>query len=65
MELSFWMPFSRLTYTAYLVHFSLIDVIMGEERTVYHYVNMTQAVSPVLTSYKVPDSLSLKKFENI
>uniref|UniRef100_A0A0N5AH02 NRF domain-containing protein n=1 Tax=Syphacia muris TaxID=451379 RepID=A0A0N5AH02_9BILA len=42
MELGMWKPLGRLTYSAYLTHYFLIDVVDAQERFPIHYSNYTE-----------------------
>ena len=47
LSLKFWIPLSRLCYNAYLLHFPILIVICGSERSVIHYRDYSLAVLAV------------------
>uniref|UniRef100_A0A0M3ITF6 Acyl_transf_3 domain-containing protein n=1 Tax=Ascaris lumbricoides TaxID=6252 RepID=A0A0M3ITF6_ASCLU len=58
MELSFWMPFGRLTYCAYLIHFLIVDVLLSMKRQSLHYAGhldgyINYAIPSFIVSYVV------------
>uniref|UniRef100_A0A915AML5 Nose resistant-to-fluoxetine protein N-terminal domain-containing protein n=1 Tax=Parascaris univalens TaxID=6257 RepID=A0A915AML5_PARUN len=58
MELGFWMPFGRLTYCAYLIHFLIVDVLLSMKRQPLHYAGhldgyLNYAISSFVVSYVV------------
>ena len=44
LSMSFWIPLSRLTYTAYLVHPVVLALIIGSQRDTIYYTDVTIAV---------------------
>ena len=54
LSMSFWVPLSRLTFTAYLVHPIILTVIFSSAREPLHYTDVVMAVyavSVVVLSY--------------
>jgi len=54
LSMKFWIPLSRLTFTAYLVHPVVLAVIFGTARKPFHYADIplaVYAVGDVVLSY--------------
>ena len=49
LSMKMWIPLSRLTYSAYLIHPILLTVIFGTNRTPFQYTDYTLAVYAVAT----------------
>ena len=47
LSMKFWIPLSRLTFTAYLVHPIVLSVVFGSAREPVHYTDITLAVYAV------------------
>ena len=61
LSMPFWIPLSRLTYTAYLVHPIVLTIIVGSQRDTIYYTDITIAVYIVgctVISYAVAAILS-------
>ena len=54
LSMSFWVPLSRLTFNAYLIHPIILIVIFGSIREPFYYTDVVMAVyavSAVVLSY--------------
>ena len=54
LSMPFWVPLSRLTYNAYLVHPIILDVITGSQRDTLYYTDITivpYIIGSVVLSY--------------
>ena len=62
LSLPFWVPLSRLTFNAYLVHEVVLIVIFGDQREPFFYTDITMAVyiiANVVISYGIAGLVSI------
>ena len=62
LSLPFWIPLSRLTFNAYLVHEIVLGAIFGEQRDTMFYTDITMAVyiiANVVISYGIAGLVSI------